>query len=260
MIPKKIHYCWLSGEPFPKNIQRYMQTWQDKLPDYEFVLWDTQRFDINSLVWCRQAFDAKKYAFAADYIRLYAIYTEGGIYLDCDIEVLKSFNDAIETDIMMAYEQTHDCTIEAGCFGAKKNHPFIKACLSYYQGRNFIKSDGSYDMKNLPVIMSEIMQKNFRNNEFIKFEPAVFTSKSALDGKIRVTKNTYAIHHFTSHYLNEEERLHRLKMWSLSQKIGNNIVSRLLIKGENLGFHLQQKGIQKTYQMYTSNLKEKFKL
>ena len=91
-IPKIIHYCWLSGDPIPANYQRCMDTWKKQLPDYELVLWDTQRFDINSTPWTKQALDVKLYACAADYIRLYAVYHFGGIYIDMDIEVLKPFD------------------------------------------------------------------------------------------------------------------------------------------------------------------------
>ena len=75
MIPKIIHLCWLSGDPYPEEIQKCLDTWKEHLPDYEVWLWDTKRFDISSATWTRQAFEAKKYAFAADYIRLYALYT-----------------------------------------------------------------------------------------------------------------------------------------------------------------------------------------
>ena len=89
MIPKIIHYCWLSRDEFPPLIKTCIDTWKEQLPDYEFILWDTNRFKLESNIWVQQAFDTKKYAFAADYIRLYAIYNFGGIYLDTDIEVLK---------------------------------------------------------------------------------------------------------------------------------------------------------------------------
>ena len=59
MIPKIIHYCWLSGDPFPKDIQKYMNTWKKRLPDYQFILWDTHRFDINSSKWVKQAYENK---------------------------------------------------------------------------------------------------------------------------------------------------------------------------------------------------------
>ena len=63
------------------------------MPDYELKLWDTHNFDIeNSTPYVKEAFANRKWAFVADYIRLYALYTEGGIYLDSDVKVLKSFD------------------------------------------------------------------------------------------------------------------------------------------------------------------------
>ena len=79
MIPKLIHLCWLSGDPYPPKIQYCIDSWKKFLPDYEIMLWDTSRFDVNSLPWTKQAFEAKKYAFVADFIRLYAVYNFGGI-------------------------------------------------------------------------------------------------------------------------------------------------------------------------------------
>lgn len=90
MIPKIIHYCWLSNDPIPADMQRYIESWKKFLPDYEFMLWNFSRFDINSSDWVKEAFKNKKYAFAADYIRLYALYNYGGIYMDMDVEVLET--------------------------------------------------------------------------------------------------------------------------------------------------------------------------
>ena len=94
MIPKIIHYCWLSNDPIPEKLQEYMKSWKEKLPDYEFKLWNFDCFDINSSQWVKEAFEAKKYAFAADYIRLYAVYNYGGIYMDMDVEVIKKIGRA----------------------------------------------------------------------------------------------------------------------------------------------------------------------
>lgn len=79
----------------PASFMYNIESWRKNLPDYEFVKWDRKRFPLGKNIWVRQAFERKKYAFAADYIRLYALATEGGIYLDCDVEVLKSFNDLL---------------------------------------------------------------------------------------------------------------------------------------------------------------------
>lgn len=259
MIPKKIHYCWLSGDPFPEDIAQYMQSWQEKLPEYEFILWDTKRFDLESSIWCKQAFDAKKYAFAADYIRMYAVYHEGGIYLDCDIEVLKSFNDALKEDIMMAYEQQSKNVLEAGCFGAVKNHAFIRDCLDYYRDREFIQKDGNYDMKFLPQIMYEIMQKNYDDTEILKFPPMVFTSKSSIDGSINITPEHYCIHHFKSHYLNPKMLEQREKNWELKRNTSNSPLTNIITKGRMFLTILENEGLKATVKRYKGSLYNQFK-
>ena len=95
MIPKVIHYCWLSGDPYPSLIKECLETWKKYLGDYEIWLWDRERFDIESTVWTKEAFECKKYAFAADYIRLYALCNYGEIYLDYDVTVYKSLDDIL---------------------------------------------------------------------------------------------------------------------------------------------------------------------
>ena len=63
MIPKIIHLCWLSGDPYPPKIAKCLASWKKHLPDYEVMLWDTNRFDLESSIWVKQAFEKKKYAF-----------------------------------------------------------------------------------------------------------------------------------------------------------------------------------------------------
>jgi mannosyltransferase OCH1-like enzyme len=101
MIPKKIHYCWLSGEKMPEDAISCMKSWQKMMPEYELVLWDTNRFDVNSVPFVAEAVSVKKWAFAADYIRLYALYTEGGIYLDTDVFVRKSFTNLLDCGFLL---------------------------------------------------------------------------------------------------------------------------------------------------------------
>ena len=161
MIPKIIHYCWLSGDEIPEKLQLCMASWKKFLPEYEFMLWDLDRFDINQILWTKQAFESKKYAFAADYIRLYAIYTYGGIYLDMDVEVLKSFNPLLNRKYILGFE---DATgIEGGIIGSERGSKWLKECLEYYENRAFVKLDGSYDTLPLPRIMYSRL-KNYLSN------------------------------------------------------------------------------------------------
>lgn len=208
MIPKIIHYCWLSDDPIPDKLKSCMDSWHKKLPDYTFVLWDRNRFDINKIAWTKEAFYAKKYAFAADYIRLYAVYTCGGIYMDMDVEVVKSFNPLLSGSYILGYET--EFGIEAGIFGAEKNASWLKKCLEYYNNRSFINLDGSFDTKPLPQIMfnclkEERLKFNIHSNDY-------FTAKSYETGIVTKTSNTYTIHHFAGSWVSDESRYeHQLR-------------------------------------------------
>ncbi|WP_294617827.1 glycosyltransferase family 32 protein [uncultured Bacteroides sp.] len=224
MIPKLIHYCWLSGDAIPEKLQRCMDSWKKHLPDYEFVLWDLNRFDIRRSLWVQQAFEARKYAFAADYIRLYAVYHYGGIYMDMDVEVLRSFDTLLDADYMFGLETEEG--VEAGIFGAKPYNPYIKKCLDYYEGRTFRKADGSYDMRPLPAVMYGILSGNYTIlpratvslgsglDAMSLFPVDYFTAKSYETGKVKVTKNTYTIHHFAGSWVSPVDKIkERIYKW-----------------------------------------------
>ncbi|MEO6532845.1 MAG: glycosyltransferase, partial [Pseudolysinimonas sp.] len=104
MIPKKIHYCWLSGDPKPPEIQECIDSWQKVMPDYELICWDMDRFDVDSVPFVREAVSVRKWAFAADYIRLFAVQSEGGIYLDSDVLVKQRFDDYLAYDFFSSVE------------------------------------------------------------------------------------------------------------------------------------------------------------
>lgn len=152
MIPKIIHYCWL-GDPYPEEIRRCIDSWHKFLPDYELRLWNTDTFDVNSVKWVKQALDSKKYAFAADYIRLYALYNHGGIYLDTDVRVYKSFDDLLSLPYFIG--QDFLGAFDTGIIGAEAGTPWIKEIMDYYEDMDFIKDDGSLNIKNNPVIFFE---------------------------------------------------------------------------------------------------------
>jgi len=154
VIPKIIHICWLSGDEYPESIKRCLDSWHRFLPDYEIWLWDTNRFDIERVPWVKLAFEAKKYAFAADYIRLYALYHYGGIYLDSDVVVYKSFNDLLELPYFIGEDYVH--CFEPAIIGAEKGTPWLLDVLKRYEGLSFIREDGLYNMRGLPYVFHDI--------------------------------------------------------------------------------------------------------
>ena len=170
VIPKIIHYTWFSGDSFPTEIQNCLDSWKKHLPDYEMKLWDMEAIkDIDS-IFLKEALSEKKWAYAADYVRLYAIYHEGGIYLDTDVYVYQSFNLLLQHEAFIGKENSihfeggfSSQYLTSHCFGAIKHHPFIKSCLNYFDNRHFITSAHSdlphplkYNLVLLPYIQAEI--------------------------------------------------------------------------------------------------------
>lgn len=196
MIPKKIHYCWLGDAAYPEKIAYCIETWKQKLPDYEFVRWDKSRFDIHTVPWVEEAYEAKKYAFAADYIRCYALYSEGGIYLDSDVEVLKSYNDLLDRPYFIGHERFTD-SIEAATLGFEAGHPLFRHMLDYYKDRHFVTESG-YDTRPLPYIMREVIEQE--HIELDIFPSDYFSPK--LNEELHLSENTYSIHHYTGTWRN----------------------------------------------------------
>ncbi len=240
MIPKIIHYCWLSGEEFPQDIKRNIATWKEMLPDYEFMLWDTNRFDLEQWPFAKEAFEKKKYAFASDIVRLFAVHKYGGIYLDTDVQILKKFDDLLHLPYFAGLE--HKNIMEAAIFGAEKESDWLSKCLEYYDNRSFIKDDGSYDITILPTVLKLQLQK-FREivtmtsaqvkdvetiirdkSSFYLFPYEYFSPKDVETGIIHSTKNTYTIHHFNSSWLPAFSKFRRKIKNILGVKFTNKLV------------------------------------
>ncbi len=189
MIPKIIHYTWFSNDPYPEKIQKCLESWKKMLPDYELRKWDMAAIEHIDSVFMHEALSCRKWAYAADFVRLYAVYHEGGIYLDTDVEVYKSFDPLLQHQLFIGQEHSfHDGEyhLTAHCFGAEKGHPFLKECLSYYEGRHFIQSKN----EQLPEILKwNIVLAPFIQSEIAKgfgYKPTVndFETQPCRDGMV----------------------------------------------------------------------------
>ena len=194
MIPKKIHFCWFSGEPYPDSIKRCIDSWHKYLPDFEFVHWDAEKALATGIPWVKEAIAQKRWAFAADAVRLHALYTEGGFYLDTDVEVLRPFDTLLSRPNAFGYENGSK-RIEAAAMGCEAGCAPIKAALEYYETHEFSYSEGSVDQMVLPNILREAFAP-FTGIEILP--ESAFSPKSFIDGKIRTDKDTFCIHHFDS--------------------------------------------------------------
>lgn len=217
-IPKVIHYCWFGGKDKPDLVIKCISSWREYLSDYKIVEWNETNFDVLCNDYCKEAFNAKKWAFITDYVRLYVLYNFGGIYMDTDVEVLKNFDDLLQNDAFIGFENYSQ--FQSALIGAKKNNKWIKFLLTYYHDRHFINDDFSFDMTpNVSIITNLSFQKyeiRLNNslqkveNEFVVYPKDYFCPKDYVTGKIILTDNTYTIHHFAGSWL-EEDYKKRLK-------------------------------------------------
>lgn len=186
MIPKKIHFCWLSDDEYPPLIKHCIDTWHKVLPDYEIIKWDTHRFNINSVQWVKEAFETKKYAFAADYIRVYALFTEGGIYLDSDVEMLKTFNPLLNYDSFIGFENsTKD--IEAAIMASRPGMKWCKNAMDFYKDKDFSMEYVRENGLLAPSIIKQSIEKAYPD---VIFKP-VETEMNINDGELLLCPACY---------------------------------------------------------------------
>ena len=148
-IPKIIHYCWFGRGKLPKLAEKCIESWKKYCPQYKIVCWNEDNFDINQNKYAKEAYEAGKWAFVSDYVRLKVLYDEGGIYLDTDVELIKPLDKLIEDGGFMGFDDNGVISTGLG-FACEKGNKLIEALLADYDGISFICNDGAYDLTPCP--------------------------------------------------------------------------------------------------------------
>ena len=148
LIPKVIHYCWFGKGQMPELVQDCVTSWHTHMPDWKYQLWNEDNFDVSTAPqYVQEAYAAKKYAFVSDFVRLWALEREGGLYMDVDFEVYKPFDDLMEQyEAFAGYEGSKRNPVMMGVIAAKAHHPWIQGMMETYESRVFLKGNGSLDM------------------------------------------------------------------------------------------------------------------
>ena len=216
-IPKKIHYCWLGRNPKPKSVLKCIESWRKFCPDYEIIEWNEDNLDISSNLFSRQAYEAKAWAFATDYFRLWIVYTHGGIYLDTDVQVIKPLDPLLEHRAFMGFETMEHIATGLG-FGAEAGSEFLAENMKLYDSLAFRNADGTCNRLPAPAYSTEIARKHGLTNDTGEIQTVLdltcypreyFAPKDYFTGRLSVTKNTYSIHHYDSTWFTEEEQTRR---------------------------------------------------
>lgn len=197
MIPKIIHYCWFGGKPKPENVLKYMHSWKAKMPDFELREWNEDNFDVESFLFTKEAYHAKKFAFVSDFVRLYVLNKIGGIYFDTDIEVLKSFEDLLNQDYILGYERP--MIVGTGVMAAIPGISFLQSFMETYLDKRFLVKDGHFNTTPNTKLLTLFLKENNYNLKIYGEE--YFSAKDFLTGKIHCTPNTYCIHHYAGSWL-----------------------------------------------------------
>lgn len=214
MIPKIIHYCWFGGKPKPELALKCIESWKKYCPDYEIKEWNESNFDMAACEYIKEAYTEKKWAFITDYVRLYAMFYEGGIYMDTDVEVIHSLDPFLDNKAFSGFEDFSN--IPTGIMACEKGFELFGEFLDYYKGRHFKLPDGTIDVTtNVLIITNLCKNKGFvPNNQeqiigggFKLYPKDFFCPKDYTSGKIELTDRTVTIHHFSGSWKGTDEKI-----------------------------------------------------
>lgn len=173
------------------------------MPDYEYKLWNEDNFDINSNQYVKEAYEARKFAFVTDYVRLYALYTEGGIYMDTDVEVLKPYDDLLDYFGFIGFEGTKYSPVGTGTIACSPHSKWAEEQMHAYDDIPFRMIDGSFDLTTNPIRITRIMKsggflQNGKEQDYLDMHvfPVEYFCPRQTTGEVLITENTYCDHLF----------------------------------------------------------------
>lgn len=209
MIPKIIHYCWFGRTPLPALAVKCIASWKKYFPDYEIKEWNEDNYDVHSIPYIHEAYEAKKYAFVSDYARFEILYKYGGVYFDTDVEVIKPMDDIINRGPFMGCEKDAEGATLANVapglgLGTYPGLNIYKEFLDLYAKIHFRNPDGTLNLKTVVEYTTELLclhgLKCTRDIQCVGgvyvYPVSYFCPISVKDGKLRITSDTRSIHHY----------------------------------------------------------------
>ena len=213
MIPKIIHYCWFGRGEMPELALKCMESWHRIMPDYQYKLWNEDNFDLGICPYVKEAYEARKFAFVTDYVRLFALYTEGGIYMDTDVEVLKPYDDLLCLPGFTGYEGSKFMPPVTGTIASEADNEWVKEQLDAYDGIHFLLPDGGMDLTTNTVRISGIMKRGgfIQDGKKSVYKdmhifPVEYFCPRQTTGEVLITKDTYCDHHFMGSWSEDKKK------------------------------------------------------
>ena len=201
-------------------MKHFIETWKKHCPDYTIKEWNEDNFNLDINGYCRGAYDARKWAFVSDVARLWALYHEGGIYMDTDVEVVRPLDDLLHHKAFLGFEGTQ--WIATNMMGTEAHNPLIGRFLKAYDCRSFRKKDGSMDLTTNVEEWTRLLKNEYalvldgkqqQVADFMIYPSDYFTPYDYLNGTIRCTPNTYTIHWFNQSWVGQKKWRTKLAQW-----------------------------------------------
>lgn len=223
-IPKIIHYCWFGRNPLPESARKCIASWRKFFPDYEIIEWNEDNFDVNSIPYTAEAYEARKYAFVSDYARFKILYEHGGLYFDTDVEVIRQMDDIVEKGSFMGIEVPSDGNnppmVAPGLgIAAQDGIAFYKDVLEYYNNIHFLNEDGTPNTVTVVIHTTKLLVENgLKNNNNLQkvgdiwiYPRDYFNPLDDNTGVLKITNNTRSIHWYTKTWI--EKKRHPFVVW-----------------------------------------------
>lgn len=200
MIPRIIHYCWFGRGEMPELAIRCIDSWHKHMPDYQYMLWNEDNFDIESFDYAREAYEAQKFAFVSDLVRLKALAEIGGIYLDVDFEVYKGFDDLLQHTAFAGFEGSKHNPVMMGVIASEAGGKWVTEQYHAYFNRHFI-INGKEDLTtNVKFITERMIRDGFNPNgmeqDFLDLHvfPVDYFCPRLTTGEYKKSENTFCEH------------------------------------------------------------------
>ena len=236
-IPKVIHYCWFGKGKMPNLAEKCIESWKKYCPEYKIVCWNEDNFDVNQNRYAKEAYDAGKWAFVSDYVRLKVLHDEGGIYLDTDVELIKPLDKLIEEIGFMGFDAKGVVSTGVG-FACEKGNQLVAALLGDYDDISFINPNGTYDLTPCPDRNTKTIERlgmDISNKDQIfmgiHMLPEDYLCPMKYDtGKTIITKNTYSIHHFCASWISATAKRTLFVKRMIGVRLYNKLYGKFLHK------------------------------
>lgn len=260
MIPKIIHYCWFGRNPLTEDAKKCIESWKNYCPEYKIIEWNEDNYNINKNQYIADAYKEKKWAFVSDYARIDVINQYGGIYMDTDVELIKSLDEFLDDTMFCGWEErdkyyisrnpNYENSVNFGLgYGSEKNNIVLRDIISFYDKLSFYNKDGSLNLVACPHYQTEMMKKYGLDDTkrvyqklkyFTVYPEDYFSPKSITTGKIKTTVNTVSIHHFSMSWVDDDTKKYQELEWKLQNYMGYK-VAKFIVTVISLPYKLKRK-------------------